>query len=551
MTTSISRRQLQLDFKRRTLLKILILLLCSSLRTLQVEAQGGSWELLVENAGIASMHTMVTHYGNVIFLDRTNIGASQINLAPGTPCRENPDEQILLKDCTAHTVEFTPGPNTIRPLFIFTDTWCSSGQFGPDGTMTQTGGDADGLMKIRTFTPCADGTCNWVEQSTQQLQEGRWYASNQILPDGTQIVVGGRSVFSYEFIPNVNKSPPVFLPLLNETNDDHNDNYYPFVHLLPTGNLMIFANQDSIIYDYKTDNVVRILPRLEGTPRNYPSAGSSVLLPLTAEDGYTKSEILICGGAQFNGFGDPQRPAANDCGRIDVGDPASDWTKETMPFARNMGDMILLPNLHTLIINGAQTGSQGWGFADNPALSPVQYDPTAAPGSRFTTMNPTTIPRMYHSTANLLPDGRILVAGSNTHQYYDFTGPYPTELRVEAFSPEYLNAANGVRRPNITAAPESIGYGQTFTVTVAITGGAPAGTVKLLMCSAPYTTHSYSQGQRQLNLAVTAPMAAGDGTTYTIMGTSPPTAEIAPPSYYMLFALNDGIPSTAVWVKIA
>ncbi|KAL3683996.1 hypothetical protein R1sor_002018 [Riccia sorocarpa] len=132
-----------------------------------------------------------------------------------------------------------------------------------------------------------------------------------------------------------------------------------------------------------------------------------------------------------------------------------------------------------------ETGSQGWGNADNPALSPVEYDPYAAAGSRFTTMNPTTIPRIYHSTANLLPDGGAL--GQN---------------------------------------------------------------VNILMNSPPYMTHSYSQGQRQLSLAVTAPMASVDGTTYTMTATSPPRAECAPPGWYMLFALNSGIPSSAVWMHI-
>lgn len=54
-------------------------------------------------------------------------------------------------------------------------------------------------------------------------------------------------------------------------------------------------------------------------------------------------------------------------------------------------------------------------------------------------MNPTTIPRMYHSAATLLPDGRILVGGSNPHLQYDFSNvKYPTELSLEAFSPPYL-----------------------------------------------------------------------------------------------------------------
>jgi hypothetical protein len=108
---------------------------------------------------------------------------------------------------------------------------------------------------------------------------------------------------------------------------------------------------------------------------------------------------------------------------------------ENMPMTRNMGDMVLLPTRQVLIINGAENGSQGWGFATNAVLNPVLYNPGFAAGTRFQTMTATTIPRVYHSTANLLPDGRILVAGSNTHQFYTFTQPFPTELRIEAYSP--------------------------------------------------------------------------------------------------------------------
>lgn len=40
----------------------------------------GTWEIVVENAGIASMHAAVTNYGTVVLLDRTNTGATQIAL---------------------------------------------------------------------------------------------------------------------------------------------------------------------------------------------------------------------------------------------------------------------------------------------------------------------------------------------------------------------------------------------------------------------------------------------------------------------------------------
>jgi hypothetical protein len=54
----------------------------------------GTWEILLQNAGIASMHTAVTHYNTVVLLDRTDIGASQIPLA--SRYFVNPKAQIVL-----------------------------------------------------------------------------------------------------------------------------------------------------------------------------------------------------------------------------------------------------------------------------------------------------------------------------------------------------------------------------------------------------------------------------------------------------------------------
>lgn len=402
----------------------------------------GTWEQLLDNAGISSMHTAITHYDTAIFLDRTNIGASEIALPNGN-CRRNNNELALKRDCTAHSVMFDPSRNSVRALFVQTDTWCSSGQFDADGMMIQTGGDFEGIKKIRTLTPCGGNEdCDWVEIDTE-LEEGRWYATNQILPDGKmQIVIGGREAFSYEFVPKRNENEGVFyLQLLQDTNSESGDNMYPFVYLLPSGDVYIFANRDSIILNYKDDKVVKTFPRIPGEPRNYPSAGSSVMLPLDQANDYAVVEVLVCGGARDGAFKDyrEQYPASKTCGRIVVTDDDPEWAMEDMPMRRTMGDMLLLPNGEVLIINGAEKGSQGWGKASDPILTPVKYA-TYEADDRFQTLAAGEIPRVYHSTANLLVDGRILVAGSNTHQYYTFNSEFPTELRIDAFSPPYLDA---------------------------------------------------------------------------------------------------------------
>ena len=59
----------------------------------------------------------------------------------------------------------------------------------------------------------------------------------------------------------------------------------------------------------------------------------------------------------------------------------------------------------------------------------------------------------------------------------------------------------------------------------------------------------FFQGQRLLQLGVGAPVATGAG-TYSVTSTSPPSNVIAPSSYYMLFAVANGAPSTASWISI-
>ena len=71
-------------------------------------------------------------------------------------------------------------------------------------------------------------------------------------------------------------------------------NLYPFVHLLPSGNVFIFAGQDSVVLNVQTNQVVADLPVLdqlhpkyagykkgmENIFRNYPVAGTSVMFTL-------------------------------------------------------------------------------------------------------------------------------------------------------------------------------------------------------------------------------------------------------------------------------
>ncbi|KAI5084669.1 hypothetical protein GOP47_0000838 [Adiantum capillus-veneris] len=527
----------------------------SCLAGAEAAALSGSWQLLVENGGVSAMHMTLTPANTVLMYDRTDYGPSQLKLAGGK-CRNDPNDLALTTDCYAHAIELDLSTNAVRPLEVSTDTWCSSGAFLADGRFVSTGGWNDGGQSVRIFTPCSDKTCDWQELSNA-LAKPRWYASNQILPDNNIIVVGGRKGFSYEFAPRTTGA--ISLPFLYQTNEPNTENnLYPFLHLSSDGNVFIFANSKSILLDYRSNKVVRTFPELLGGSRNYPSSGSSVMLPLSAVDDFQRVEVMICGGAPHGAFqkvAQGSYPAAlQTCARMTITDPNPEWSMENMPSSRVMGDMILLPTSEVLIINGAKQGTAGWGSAVNPSLSPFLYTPSAPTESRFQVLASTPIPRLYHSTAILLPDGRVLVGGSNPNVGYSFMDvPFPTELRIEAYSPYYLATSFDNKRPSITALNGQIGYGVIFEVDFILLTADHVSSVEFKLFAPPFTTHTTSMNQRQLILQATTILngtSKGAGAGFMAMVKSPSSAIAAPPGYYLLFVVNQGVPSQGAWIQV-
>ena len=106
-------------------------------------------------------------------------------------------------------------------------------------------------------------------------------------------------------------------------------------------------------------------------------------------------------------------PNGDSCGRVVITDPNLAWRMEDMPRPRTMSDMLILPNEETLIINGAQKGVAGWERATTPSFSTLLYRPKAPLHAHFFVLIPSSISRMYHSSASILLDGTVMVGGSN------------------------------------------------------------------------------------------------------------------------------------------
>jgi hypothetical protein len=195
--------------------------------------------------------------------------------------------------------------------------------------------------------------------------------------------------------------------------------------------------------------------------------------------------------------------------------------------------IVPLPDGTFMIMNGAQQGVAGFGLASEPNLSALLYDPSQADGSRISILNNTTIPRMYHSEATLLPDGRVVVSGSDPE-----TRGLPEELRIELYIPPYLS--QGLTQPTVTVPNTDWAYGGQYQINVQLPQGQ---TMRVSLVAAVSSTHGNVMGGRTI-----FPAFSCQGTVCTV--TAPPNAQVSPPGWHQLFILDGPTPSHSVFVRI-
>jgi hypothetical protein len=70
-------------------------------------------------------------------------------------------------------------------------------------TINATTGDAykdlDGGLALRTFKPCDDGSCEWVDDTANYMNSRRWYPTTETLSDGVVMIIGASSVAQISF----------------------------------------------------------------------------------------------------------------------------------------------------------------------------------------------------------------------------------------------------------------------------------------------------------------------------------------------------------------
>lgn len=412
---------------------------------------------------------------------------------------------------------------------------------------------------------------------------------------------------SYEFYPSKGA-----LQLSNFMVNTSGLNMYAHMFLLPSGNIFMQANYSTAIWNY-TANTEYLLPDMpDEVVRVYPASGAVAMLPLTPANSYTPT-ILFCGGASqpADMWGDYQAPlfnpltaiASTDCSSITpenadgtVNTAAKYDQEEQLPEGRTMGQFIHLPTGQMLILNGAEKGVAGYGnvsaqsiayatqsdnyytwanvfyysdgtnvttegMSQDPTYTPVLYDPELPLGSRLTRdgFGSSTIARLYHSSALLLPDGSVLVGGSNPHMDVTLNMPpsvngiqaFNTTYELEKWYPDYYFK----ERPQPQGLPSYLLYGGdtwSFTVDSAYMGDEAnykANNTKIMVIRPGFSTHAMNMGQRSLQLEHSYTVADDGTVTYTVMP-MPTNVNLFAPGPALLFVTVDGVPSKGVYLIV-
>jgi len=389
----------------------------------------------------------------------------------------------------------TPTPLPGYQLF------CAGHSFLADNQILVTGGnlgDFDGVPNASLYDP---GSNTWTRVS--DMNAPRWYPTNTTLSNGDVLVTSGDMNSS----AGVDTLPQVWQAAQQSWRDLTTAQLalalYPRMFLAPNGKVF-YATPDSPsrYLDTSGTGSWTAVADLNFNSRDYDTAVM-----------YAPGKILTVGGS------DPPTATAEVID-LNAGSPAWRYVGSMAIARRQLNGTILADG--RILITGGSSGS-GFDNASAPVYLTEMWDPAT---ETFTPMASITQYRGYHSTAVLLPDGRVLSAGG------DVSG-----ATAEIFSPPYL--FNGAR-PTISSGPTLISYGQTFSL--ATPDSANIAQVNLIRLSS--VTHSFNQDQRINSLSFTV----GSG---TLNVTSPANGNLAPPGPYMLFILNgNGVPSVAQIIQL-
>jgi plastocyanin len=464
-------------------------------------AAKGVWELLPCNSQVLAVHAALLRTGKILFFAGSG----------------NDPDKLAAHDMRSVVWDYERGgfhrPTT--PIDVF----CAGHAFLPDGKLLVAGGTEKyakkkddpffGLKSSWLFDPILE---EWIRVG--DMAGGRWYPSLVTRGDGSVIAVSGTSSTG-----DNNRVPEVYRSSLNwsaRPASTFDWPLFPQLFLLRSGNLFYSGGNmgggvlSPGIVGLPSNKFTKVAPPA-GFDLAHRNQAFSVLLP-PAQD----HRVMIMGGGM---------PGIDKVYIADLSGVPAWKAAKRLHHARAHALGVVLPD-RTVLVTGGSVMSED---VTTATLESEIYNPTT---KTWTLAAKSTVPRVYHGVALLLPDARVITAGSNPNQKDD-------ELRLELYHPPYLFRGP---RPFIEQAPSAVYYGDTITLE-----SPQANDIKWVELVHPgATTHSSDTSQRLVDMPFKR-----EGFC-RIKAHVPKEPNLAPPGWYMLFVTNrQGVPSIAKWVHLA
>ena len=510
-------------------------------------AQTNEWSGVI-SLPLVPIHTILLANGNVLMW---NHGHNDL-VDPNTGQRFVKDDPTpYLWNPLAPTNANNPILLRVPDLFAngehSDEIYCSGHSLLSDGRVLVAGGhlskfNSDRSNKINlevTGSPQIhffDYTSNtWLLNQTQ-MNEGRWYPSTMPMGNGNNLIVGGiinqevDGSFMYNPIPQIyNAANGTIVTLSNASRLVPT---YPWMYARPGG-----AVESRAFYAGPGPDTGFLTLTGQGSwgptiPTYYGFLRSPGGVHQSTSVLYDEGKILNVGGVNMSGLTDPSTaPPTNTAEAIDLKLTAPSWRAVApMNYPRQHHTATLLPDGKVLVTGGSS--ASGFSNVSGAVYAAEMWDPAA---QTFSLMASMSVPRLHHSVALLLPDGRVLVGGGGE------TG-FPGEVNhrdVQFYSPPYLFKG---ARPVITSLNTSIiNYGQPFLI-----GTTANNIAKVVLIRLGAVSHgfNFNQSVSQLNFKKR-------NSANVLDVTAPIDRNIVPPGHYMLFIVTgSGIPSAAKIVQI-
>jgi hypothetical protein len=365
-----------------------------------------------------------------------------------------------------------------------------------------------GIKETNLFDPV---TRTWTR--LDDMATRRWYPAVTRLADNRVVAISGNDTWeTWADTPEVMAADlSGWTELGGVSTADLKEDEYPLAFMLPDGRVLVFAPKsgESAILDV--------------------SAGTWEPTGLGPSPARNHSAAQVRPGLYLvSGGGESWSPAVTTAGLADFTGGNPRWQPvDPMRHPRYMHNLVVLPDGKVLAIGGSNVATQ-LAEPDAATLPAELFDPTTGTWTELAAM---ATPRMYHSVALLLPDGRVLAAGGGR------LGGIVDFPSAEIFSPPYVFAAD---RPVIWGGDTAGGYGGTITISTP--DADRVGRVSLVNLAS--VTHSIDMDQRYLELPS---RRSGGSLTVTL----PEAPALAPAGYYMLFIVDErGVPSEAHIVRL-